>query len=37
MKRILAIVLLAAALLTVGGMVPQSGLVPPTHAMGGDC
>lgn len=36
MKRILATVLLAVALLTVGGVVPQAGLVPSAHAAPGD-
>jgi uncharacterized membrane protein len=36
MKRILATVLLAVALLTVGGVVSQSGIVSQAHACGGD-
>lgn len=36
MKRILATVLLAVALLTMGGVVPQSGIVSQAHASDGD-
>ena len=36
MKRIIATVLLAVALLTVGGVVPQSGIVSQAHASDGD-
>ncbi len=36
MKRILATVLLAVALLTVGGVVPQAGIMSQAHATDGD-
>ena len=36
MKRILASVLLAVALITASGVIPQVGLVPVAQASGGD-